>query len=191
MKKVKAVIFSAPSGAGKTTLVRHLMSIPEFKFEFSVSAASRPIRAGEVNGKDYYFMTKKEFEDKIAKQLFLEWEEVYSGSLYGTLKSEITRITENGHYPIFDVDVIGGLNLKKYFGNDALAVFVMPPDVETLEARLRCRNSETEESLAKRLAKATSELSYLKKFDKVILNDNLEKAKREAEKLVAEYLLKP
>lgn len=186
--KAKAVIFSAPSGAGKTTIVKHLLSKPEFRFEFSISAASRSARFNEVHGKDYYFLGIEEFKRRVANDEFLEWEEVYEGNFYGTLKSEIARIVEKGNHPIFDVDVTGGLNIKKYFGDDALGIFVMPPTVAALERRLRERSTESEESLQKRINKAEHELAYFKKFDKVILNDQLELALEQAESLVKDFL---
>ena len=139
----KVIIFSAPSGSGKTTIIKQLLkSFPEF--EFSISATSRQARQGEVHGKDYYFLTKEEFVEKVNADLFLEWEEVYSGICYGTLKSEIDRIWSNGKIVIFDVDVLGGMNIKKYFGDKALSIFVMRPSMEVLEQRLRIRNTETE-----------------------------------------------
>ncbi|MBX7183126.1 MAG: guanylate kinase [Bacteroidia bacterium] len=186
--KAKAVIFSAPSGAGKTTIVKHLLSKPEFRFEFSISAASRAARFNEVDGKDYYFLGIDEFKKRVANNEFLEWEEVYEGNFYGTLKSEIERIVKRGNHPIFDVDVTGGLNIKKYFGEDALGIFVMPPTVDALEKRLRERSTESEESLQKRINKAEHEMAYFNKFDKVILNDQLEHALEQAETLVKDFL---
>lgn len=171
----KAIIISAPSGAGKTTIVKHLLeNIPEL--EFSVSACSRSIREGEADGKDYYFMTPDEFRKKIANNEFIEWQEVYPGNYYGTLKSELDHIRDAGKNPIFDVDVVGGLNLKKYFGEAALALFIQPPSQEDLENRLRNRNTDDVESLEKRIAKAEYELSFAGRFDRIIINDNLEKA---------------
>lgn len=183
----KLIIFSAPSGSGKTTLVHHLLSKPELKLAFSVSATSRAKRPNETDGKDYYFLSADEFRKRIENGEFLEWEEVYENQFYGTLKSEIDRIHAEGKHVIFDVDVVGGLNIKKQFGDDALAVFVQPPSVEELERRLRHRSTESEESLAKRVAKAAKELSYSGQFDVVVINDDLEKAKQEAEKLVREF----
>lgn len=175
----KAIIISAPSGAGKTTIVKRLMSaIPQL--EFSVSACSRSKREGETNGKDYYFMTVEEFRIKITNDEFVEWEEVYPGNFYGTLKSELNRIWTNGNIPIFDVDVIGGLNLKKYFGETGLALFIQPPSKEELENRLRNRNTDSHESLKDRIAKANYELSFAEKFDGIIINDDLEKAFKNA-----------
>ena len=183
----KAIIFSAPSGAGKTTIVHHLLdSIPEL--EFSVSACSRPKRANEVHGTDYYFLSIDEFKKRIAEDKFLEWEEVYKDNFYGTLKEEIHRIWAKGKCVIFDVDVVGGLNLKKYFGANALSVFVMAPDIKSLEARLRTRSTESEESIQRRMAKATKEIEYSNQFDKILVNSDLEVAKKEAEGLVKYFL---
>lgn len=183
----KAVIFSAPSGAGKTTIVKHLLA-QNLGLQFSVSACSRSRREKETDGKDYYFLSVDEFKAKIKAGDFLEWEEVYKDNFYGTLRSEIDRIWQSGGSVIFDVDVKGGLNLKKHFGEKALAVFVMPPNVETLEARLRTRNTETEESIARRMGKAREELGYAAQFDLVLLNDDLEKAKAEALEKVSAFL---
>lgn len=183
----KLVIFSAPSGAGKTTIVHHLLKVfPDL--EFSVSACSREMRTGEEYGKDYYFLSVDEFKEKIEKGEFVEWEEVYTNNFYGTLRAEIERIWKKGKHVIFDVDVIGGLNLKKQFGEKALAIFVMPPSIEHLEKRLRSRETETAESIARRIGKAEQELKTANQFDKIILNDKLENAFEEAEKTVEEFL---
>ncbi len=183
----KAVIFCAPSGAGKTTIVHHLLSLG-LNLEFSVSACSREQRHMEVNGKDYYFLSVEEFKSKIEEDAFIEWEEVYTDNFYGTLKSEIERIWSKGVNVIFDVDVEGGLNLKKHFGDKALAVFVKPPSIEHLEARLRGRETETDESIARRMGKAEVELGYAERFDYVLLNDDLEKAFTEANEVVGKFL---
>lgn len=183
----KLVIFSAPSGAGKTTIVHHLLSvIPEL--QFSVSACSRPKRADEKHGVDYYFITVDEFKRKIEKDEFVEWEEVYKNNFYGTLKSEIDRIWSLGKHVIFDVDVVGGLNLKKRFGDKALAVFVMPPSIQSLEERLKKRETETPESIARRMGKAEWELKTAEEFDKIILNADLSTAFKEAEVAVRVFL---
>ena len=183
----KLIIFSAPSGAGKTTIVQYLLKkIPEL--EFSVSACSRPIRKDETHGVDYYFMSVVEFKEKIKNGEFVEWEEVYKDNFYGTLKAEIERIWNKGKHIIFDMDVIGGLNLKKQFGERALAIFVMPPSIEHLEKRLRLRETETPESIARRIGKAENELKTATQFDKIILNDTLEHAFEESEKVVREFL---
>jgi guanylate kinase len=185
----KLIIFSAPSGAGKTTIVHHLLSvIPEL--QFSVSACSRPIRGDEVNGEDYYFMSVGEFKKKIADDEFIEWEEVYKDHFYGTLKEEVQRIWALGKHVIFDVDVIGGLNLKKKFGDAALSVFVMPPSIHSLEERLKKRETETPESIARRMGKAEQELKTANQFDKIVLNANLHDAFKVAETLVRSFLSK-
>ncbi len=185
--KGKLVIFSAPSGAGKTTIVHHLLS-KDFKLEFSISACTRAQRGGEVHGKDYYFISLEEFKKSISLDEFVEWEEVYKDNFYGTLKTEVERIWKSGHHVIFDVDVDGGLNLKKVFRERALAVFVMPPSVESLLERLEQRETETPESIARRMGKAPVELQKSVLFDKVILNDHLESAFAKAEEMVGEFL---
>lgn len=183
----KAIVFCAPSGSGKTTIVRHLLSVDN-RLAFSVSACTRKQRANEVHGKDYYFFTTEEFKEKIRLGEFLEYEEVYGNNYYGTLKSEVGRIWEMGKAVVFDVDVEGGLNIKKYLGNRALVVFVKPPGIKELEERLRYRSTETEETLRMRIDKAIHELAYEDRFEKVIHNVVLEDALREAEHLVNEFL---
>ncbi|MCY1720546.1 guanylate kinase [Prolixibacteraceae bacterium Z1-6] len=185
--KGKLVIFSAPSGAGKTTIVKHLLQ-KGFNLEFSISATSREARHTETQGKDYYFLSGEAFMAKVENDEFLEWEEVYKGTSYGTLKSEVERIRNKGNNVIFDVDVVGGLNIKKYYGDEALAVFVQPPSVEELRRRLQGRETETEEKIQMRIAKAEHELSFAPEFDVVITNDNLEVAFAEAEKIIADFL---
>lgn len=185
----KVVIFCAPSGSGKTTIVKHLLAI-DSRLAFSVSACTRKQRANEVHGKDYYFLTQSEFKAKVENGEFLEYEEVYGGNFYGTLKTEIDRIWSEGKAVIFDVDVEGGLNIKKHFGASALAVFVKPPSVEVLEQRLRYRSTETEETLNMRVGKAVKELGYEHMFEVVLLNESLDKALLEAEKLVNDFLSK-
>jgi guanylate kinase len=183
----KFIIVSAPSGAGKTTIVRELMKAG-LGLEFSVSAASRPPRANEVHGKDYFFITAGEFRKKIKDGELLEWQEVYQDQYYGTLKSEVERIWKAGHHVLFDVDVQGGMNLKNMFPEISLSIFIKPPSLEELEKRLRLRSSETEESLRKRLAKAGSELTYADEFDQVIVNDTLDHAVKKAINAVAEFI---
>lgn len=179
----KALIFCAPSGSGKTTIVKHLLQ-QNSDLGFSISASTRDKRGRtEQDGKDYYFLTPDEFKKKIDNNEFIEWEEVYAGNYYGTLKSEIQRIWDSGKNVIFDVDVQGGLNLKKYFGDKALAIFVKVPSVEVLKERLRDRGTETEESLSRRLFKANFEMSFQDKFDVVLVNENLEKSLTEAQQL--------
>ena len=183
----KVIIVSAPSGAGKTSIVKHVLNyLPELRF--STSATTRAMREGEVNGKDYHFLTVDDFKNGISNDEFLEWEEVYANQFYGTLKSEIRRIWDEGKTVIFDVDVKGGLNIKKYFGDNALAIFVEPPTVQELENRLRKRGTETEESLRKRVEKAEYELSFAPQFDKIILNDDLDVARSEMLSTIREFL---
>ena len=183
----KCIIFSAPSGAGKTTIVRHLLGC-DFNLAFSISATSRTPRKVEREGKDYHYLSVKEFLKTVERNEFVEWEEVYKDQYYGTLKSEINRIWEEEHHVIFDVDVDGGINLKKYFGEDALAIFVQPPSVEHLRKRLEGRSSETPGSIERRVAKASYELAQAKYFDKVLVNDDLDTAKAEAENMIADFL---
>ena len=188
--KGKCVIFSAPSGAGKTTIVHNLLR-RDLGLEFSVSACSRDPRPNEKHGEDYYFLGVEAFKAKIESSEFIEWEEVYSNNFYGTLKSEIERIWSEGKTVIFDVDVIGGLNLKKLFQEKAFAVFVKPPSYEELESRLRGRSTESEEKINQRMDKARKELSFAKEFDAILVNDNLKEACNSAEEKVREFLAKP
>lgn len=187
MNNRKAVLFSAPSGSGKTTIIREILKRFDC-FEFSISATSRQARQGEQDGVDYYFLSPDEFERRVQAGLFLEWEEVYAGTRYGTLKSEIDRIWDAGHVIIFDVDVNGGRNIKRYFGDDALALFVMPPSIQVLEQRLRSRGTETEEQIAKRLARSAEELQQAEAFDHTIVNDDLATAVQKTEQLITDYL---
>jgi guanylate kinase len=183
----KAIIFSAPSGSGKTTIVKHLLNTNS-DLGFSISASTRDKRGRtEKHGQDYYFLSPIEFKQKIDKDEFVEWEEVYEGNFYGTLKSEVQRIWDGGKNVIFDVDVKGGLNLKKYFGDRALAVFVKVPSLEVLKERLHDRGTETSESLSRRLFKAQFEMSFQDKFDVVLVNENLEKSLKEAQKLYDDF----
>jgi guanylate kinase len=185
--KGKAIIFSAPSGSGKTTIVKHLLQL-DLNLEFSVSACSRKPRKNEIEGRDYYYMTVEEFRKGIEQGDFIEWEEVYENNYYGTLRREIERIWKAGRQVVFDVDVIGGLNLKKIFAGDALAVFVQPPSLEVLEKRLRERSTEPEDKIIDRLAKAETEMEYAGMFDAVIINDVLREALDRAEQLVRDFL---
>lgn len=186
-KTGKVLIFSAPSGSGKSTIVNHILGLhPEI--DFSVSATSRPPRGQEQDGVEYYFLSVEEFRRRIEADQFVEYEQVYEGRYYGTLKSEVERIWAKGHVIIFDVDVKGGVNLKKYFGDKALSVFIQAPSVEELKRRLIARNTDTPEAIAERVAKAAEEMTYAPKFDVVLINDNLDKAYAEAEKMVDDFL---
>lgn len=184
----KVLIFSAPSGAGKSTVVSHLLGLhPEF--EFSVSATSRPPRGSERDGVEYHFISAERFRELIAEDAFVEYEEVYHDRFYGTLKSEVERIWAKGHVILFDVDVKGGANLKKYFGDAALSVLILPPDKATLEKRLRGRGTDSEEAILERLGKADEEIAFARgKFDREIVNDRLEDTFREAEKTIDDFL---
>ena len=186
MKK-RVVIFSAPSGSGKSTIVNYLLA-KDLGLEFSVSATCRAPRGEERHGKEYYFFTADEFKQRIEKDDFLEWEEVYPGCFYGTLKSELERIWKAGHDVVFDVDVVGGVNIKKIFGEQALSIFVKAPSVEALRQRLIGRGTDSMEKIEQRVAKAEYELTFADKFDVVIVNDNLETALAEAEKAVRDFL---
>lgn len=188
-KKGKCVIFSAPSGAGKTTIVHHLLE-ENIGLAFSVSACSRDPRPNEITGKDYHFLGVEGFKQKISEDAFVEWEEVYTNNFYGTLKTEVERIWEEGKAVIFDVDVIGGLNLKRLFKDDAFAVFVKPPSYEELEKRLRNRSTETEDKINQRMDKARKELSFAEEFDTILINDDLSEACDSAKETVQEFLKK-
>jgi len=188
MKKGKLIIFSAPSGSGKTTLVHYLLNQPELNLAFSISATSREKRPNEIDGKDYYFISPEEFKAKIKKGEFIEWEEVYKDNFYGTLKSEVERLLNEGKNVIFDIDVKGGLNIKKQFPNNSLAIFVQPPSVNELKKRLESRKTETPEKIKMRIEKANEELQYSKDFDVILVNDNLEEAKKNAYKLVSNFI---
>jgi guanylate kinase len=186
--KGKLIVFSGPSGSGKTTIVKALLKEVDLNTEFSISAASREKRYNEIDGKDYYFLTPDEFKNKISKNAFVEWEEVYKNSFYGTLYSEIDRITSQGKNVLFDVDVKGGIHIKEKFEKNCLTIFVMPPSVEILEHRLRNRATESEESLIKRLSKAKYEMTFSEKFDHIIINDRLEQAIAQAYIIVKEFI---
>lgn len=183
----KLVIFSAPSGSGKTTVVRHLLET-NTDLAFSVSATTRKKRPNEIHGKDYYFLTIEEFEEKIKSDAFLEYEQVYDGLYYGTLKSEVERIWSLGKSVIFDVDVVGGLNIKKIYGKKALAVFLRPPSIAELMDRLKKRETEVEHELAQRIGKANEELKYEKEFDIVLINNILAHTLKETESIVKYFL---
>lgn len=183
----KVIIFSAPSGSGKSTIVNYLLErMPEL--EFSVSATSRAPRGTELHGKEYYFFSALEFEKKIKAGEFLEWEEVYKGCFYGTLKSELERIWAKGHVVVFDVDVVGGVNIKAKFGEQALSVFVQAPSVDILRQRLVSRATDSAEKIEQRVAKAEHEMTYADKFDVVVVNDDLEEAYAQAEQQVRAFL---
>ena len=183
-------IFSAPSGSGKTTILKQIFEKFPNLFGFSVSATNRPARDGEIDGRDYYFLSDNQMKEKIANGDFLEWEQVYEGRYYGTLKSELDRIWSEGKVVVFDVDVKGGINIKNMLKDEAFAIFIMPPSVEELKKRLKGRNTETAESLQQRLARAEMEISKSDNFDTVILNDDLTLAVNEVEKCIGEQLRK-
>ncbi len=184
------IIISAPSGAGKSTMVRYLLA-QELNIQFSISATSRPPRGEETNGVEYYFLTPEEFRERIAADEFVEYEEVYEGQFYGTLKSEVERILNEGKSVIFDVDCVGGLNIKKIFGDRALSIFVMPPSVEVLRERLEKRDTDAPEVIEKRLAKAEYEMSFAPQFDAIVCNDDYDRAKAEILKLVSDFTNPP
>lgn len=187
----KLIVFSAPSGAGKTTLVRHLLSIPDLNLAFSISAASREPRTGETNGVDYYFLGIEEFKKRIKANDFVEYEEVYQDQFYGTLKTEIERLWAQGKNIIFDIDVVGGLRLKKKFPERTVAIFVKPPSINELQIRLKSRKTETPEKIAMRVAKASTEMATSPQFDVIIENDDLEVAKEKAQQVVRDFIQKP
>jgi guanylate kinase len=183
----KLIVFSAPSGSGKTTIVRHLLAQPELNLEFSVSAATREARGTEEHGKDYYFMSIDEFKKHIKAEDFVEWEEVYRDNFYGTLKTEVERIWAEGKNVIFDIDVAGGLRIKKKFPEETLAVFVKPPSIDELKIRLKNRSTESDDKINMRIAKASVEMATAPQFDRIIKNYDLETAKQEAYELVKEF----
>lgn len=187
MDQGKLIIFSAPSGSGKSTIVRHLIT-KDVPIEFSVSATNRAPRGREENGVDYYFLSSEEFKSKIKSKAFLEWEEVYPDRYYGTLKAEVDRIWANEKHVVFDIDVEGGLNLKKQFGERALSVFIKVPSIDILKQRLMARNTEDNENLNMRLDKVKSEMAYAKYFDVVIVNDDLEIAQEQAYQKVMDFI---
>lgn len=184
----KVLIFSAPSGSGKSTIVNHILGIWKDSMEFSVSATSRAPRGTEQNGKEYHFVTPEEFRTLIEEDRLVEYEEVYKDHFYGTLKSEVERIWAAGHVIIFDVDVKGGVNLKKYFGENALSIFIKAPSIDVLRHRLEMRGTDTKEAIDERVAKAAEELEYAPQFDYVLVNDDLDTAYNESEKVVEDFL---
>ena len=184
----KLIIFSAPSGSGKTTIVRHLLEQPELNLAFSVSATSRPRRMKEKNGEHYYFMSISDFKNHIKADDFLEWEEVYRDNFYGTLKSEIERLWEEGKNVIFDIDVAGGLRIKRKYPNETISVFVKPPSIDELKIRLKKRSTESDDKINMRIAKASVELATAPQFDKIIKNYDLDVALKEAHRLVADFI---
>lgn len=183
----KLIIFSAPSGSGKSTIVNHLLKAG-FDIEFSISATSRPPRGNEQDGVEYYFLIPDEFRRRIAANEFIEYEEVYKDTYYGTLRSEVERIGRKGNNIVFDVDVVGGLNIKKQYEDQALLIFIAPPGIDELRKRLTYRGTDSSEMIELRIAKAEYELSFAPHFDVTIVNDNLEKAKKEAEKVISDFL---
>lgn len=186
--KGKLIVFSAPSGSGKTTIVKHLLAQNELNLEFSISAASREKRGEEKEGEDYYFLSTQEFKNKIKNDEFLEWEEVYANNFYGTLKTEVERIWAKGKHVIFDIDVSGGLRIKRKFPDETLAIFVKPPSIDELKIRLKKRKTESDDKINMRVAKASAELATAPLFDTIVLNEDLEKAKNEACNLVKEFV---
>ncbi len=177
------LIFSAPSGSGKSTIINQLLQ-ENLGLEFSISATSRPPRGKEQNGVEYYFLSTEEFREKIKNNEFIEYEEVYEGRFYGTLKSEITRIQSKGNIPVFDVDVVGGINIKKMYGEEAKSIFIMPPSIAVLRQRLEGRGTDTPEVIEERLQKAEWEISHQSKFDYIVVNDDLEKAIEEVRQII-------
>lgn len=190
MQKGKLLVFSAPSGSGKTTIVRHLLAQPDLNLEFSISCTTRAPRGEEIDGKDYYFISWDEFKKHIKAEDFVEWEEVYTDNFYGTLKAEVERIWALGKHVIFDIDVAGGLRIKHKFPNETLAVFVKPPSVDELKRRLKQRSTESEDKINMRIAKASVELATAPQFDTIIKNYDLDVAKEEAYQLVKEFINK-
>lgn len=189
-KQGKLIVFSAPSGSGKTTIVRHLLKQPELNLEFSISATSREARSNETYGKDYYYLSLKEFKNKIKTDAFLEWEEVYRDNFYGTLKAEIERIWSHGKHVIFDIDVSGGLRIKRKFPEQTLAIFVKPPDLNELVRRLKDRGEESEDKINMRVSKAPAELATAPLFDEIVINSNLDEALEQAYNLVSDFIKK-
>ena len=190
MTKGKIIILSAPSGTGKSTIISRLMDYEGLKLGFSISATSRAPRGEEKDGREYYFLTSEEFHRRVENGEFVEWEEVYAGTCYGTLVSEVERVTGSGRNLIMDIDVKGALNVKKRYGKDALSIFILPPSVEELERRLRARSTDSEESIARRLDKAEYEMGFSDKFDRRVVNDSLDSCCSEVKKLIEEFIAK-
>ena len=186
--KGKIIVLSAPSGSGKSTIIGELMKKPDLRLNFSISATSRRPRGEEQNGREYFFMTEEEFKRRVNEGNFVEWEEVYAGVCYGTLVSEVDRVTGKGSNLIMDVDVKGALNIKERFGKEAITVFIMPPDKDTLEQRLRGRGTDSEETILKRLHKSEYEMSFADKFDHIVINDDLQKAVAEVESKIRNFV---
>ncbi len=184
----KVIIFSAPSGAGKSTILNHMMGIEELKLRFSVSATTRPPRGNEINGKEYYFLSLDDFKQRLNNDEFLEHEEVYPDCFYGTLKSEVERLFSEGYNVAFDIDVVGGVNLKRQFGDQALALFIQPPSIEVLLQRLVNRQTDSAEMIEKRVAKAEWEMTFQPQFDATIVNDQIEQAREEAYNVISKFL---
>ncbi|MFV0541991.1 MAG: guanylate kinase [Aestuariibaculum sp.] len=187
----KLIVFSAPSGSGKTTIVKHLLGIEDLNLEFSISATSREKRGTEIDGKDYYFLSLEAFKNNIKNDAFLEWEEVYRDNFYGTLKSEVERIWAKGKHVIFDIDVSGGLRIKRKFPENTLAIFVKPPSIDELKIRLKKRKTESEDKINMRVAKASAELATAPLFDEIVVNDTLEHALKQAHTLVNNFVNQP
>lgn len=187
-KKGKLFIFSAPSGSGKSTIIRHLIAMPELRLELSISATTRPPRGEEKHGVEYYFISADEFKHAIEQDLFAEYQEVYEGRFYGTLKSELERIMDKGNNVALDIDVLGGINVKKLYGDRALSMFIMPPSLEELERRLVSRNTDSAQDIANRLAKAEYELSFAECFDVQIINDDLTLAVEQARDSIMQFM---
>lgn len=190
MTKGKIIILSAPSGTGKSTIISRLMDYQDLKLGFSISATSRAPRGEEKDGREYYFLTSEEFHKRVENGEFVEWEEVYAGTCYGTLVSEVERVTGSGRNLIMDIDVKGALNVKKRYGKDALSIFILPPSVEELERRLRARSTDSEESIARRLDKAEYEMGFSDKFDRRVVNDSLDSCCSEVKKLIEDFIAK-
>lgn len=187
MKKGKIIILSAPSGTGKSTIISRIIDDPRLKLQFSISATSRAPRAGEMDGREYYFISPEEFRRRVDNDEFVEWEEVYAGTCYGTLRSEVERITDSGHNIIMDIDVKGGVNVKRIFGDEALSIFILPPSKDELERRLRGRATDSDEVIQRRLGKAEYELGFAPQYQYRVVNDDLEKAAAEVTQIILSH----